>query len=119
MLHIFGTIIVIVLAITGLFQFIKTILRHSINKNNESRIYLIVPLSNEDDTEYTLRSCIYKAEWLMKPHPDRIICIDQGISHNSRKICELLCSKHEYIEIMTTDEFKEELFSIKQQHISR
>ena len=110
MLHTFWQIlynsVVILFAICGFIQVLKSVILRLYKSKGDRTILLIAPFGNNDfDAEYTLRSCIAKIRWTGKSGPQKVICLDAGMNENSKKICELMHKKYEYLEIMSTEEF--------------
>lgn len=99
-------IAVVSFAIFGLIDFYKfvSLALYSPKINNSA---IIVPIGEDSDsTEFLIRSAIAKTRWLGLCKNQQIICLDCGMTDESKEICRHLCEKYPFLSIKNIDELK-------------
>ncbi len=98
MIYSFSLILVILFSIFGIVNLIGDII---IKLNDNKETFVLVANLGKDDynSELTLRNTILKMKWYGKRHISKIIFIDKGMSQETRKLCDELCDKYDFMEI--------------------
>lgn len=97
---------VVSFAIVGIIDLYKTLsLTLYAPKINNSLI--IIPIgSDSNKTEFLIRGAIAKIRWFNISRHQQIVCLDCGMTDESRTICQKLCEQYPFISIKNTEELK-------------
>ncbi|MBE6737622.1 MAG: hypothetical protein E7566_03070 [Ruminococcaceae bacterium] len=113
--NIFLFLFVIILLILGITELIKQIVQKAYKGQNSNPIIIIFPINEAtENIEYTLRSIAAKIRWTGNFTPQKVICLDCGLSESQRKTCEIICKEYGFIELMNKDEFYDYTIKINQ-----
>ena len=109
MIHtIFGILLRIALILFAVWGFIEVmrVITLLITKGRKDNFLLILSpvISNENDTEFNLRSMLCAVKWMGKTRPRRVLILDTDMSESTKKICRLICKEYEYPELVTKEE---------------
>lgn len=100
-------IVVVSFALVGIIDVYKALsLALYCPKINNS--IMILPIGgSSNNTEFIVRGAIAKVRWLSISKNQQIVCLDCGMSDESREICSRLAERYSFISIKTVDELKE------------
>lgn len=109
MLYTICGVVVVSFAVIGIIDVYKTLslAMYSPKINNSIIILPIGPDSG--NTEFIVRCAIAKVRWLNIGKDQQIVCLDCGMSSESREICCKLCEKYPFLSIMTIEELKDKI----------
>ncbi|MDR0404580.1 MAG: hypothetical protein LBH37_02105 [Oscillospiraceae bacterium] len=112
MLGIFCSVFIVILAIIGLIEIFRILVLIAFRAKDESSLIILVPISGHNEkAEFLLRSAVAKLKWLGTIGKQRIICVDNGMDQQTRKICEIIKQEYEFVEICFSNEFEKILKS--------
>lgn len=93
-------------AIIGIAHVALSVIYHCTKNDSADKFLVFVPKNPQSfEAEFVLRNA---AAEINKYGNDisRIICIDNGMSEDAQKQCELICRDYDYVSVMTMSEFK-------------
>ncbi len=103
-------ILMIFLSLVGIISIIRSIIFKIFSPKEDTSVIIISPVGkNSNNAEFILRSWGERLRWSRGSAQDKIICLDAGLDHNTRKICEAVAKEYGNMEIMTCSELKKEL----------
>lgn len=105
-------LIITILCAIGISEIIRMVENRIIKKEN-SHIISIIPLNGHvENVEYIIRSAIAEIDIKKSYNKSNIILINVNIDSETKKICELMCSKFPCITICKKDELTNIIRSI-------
>lgn len=92
-------------AVVGVANIIMSLVYYLTKIKDDSSMLLVIPkIDDQIDAELVLRSAAAKVRRLGKNHPQQVICINDGLDDETKKICEYVCKDYSYIKMMSSDE---------------
>ena len=113
MAYIIFCLVVIFLAIIGFIEVLRHLVARIYKYNSLNTITLIFPDCHlSESTEYNLRSYAERVRWGKNQRSCKTICIFDKLKPEVEHICKLVCSEYEFMEMMSTNEFIDEIKNI-------
>ncbi len=107
MLCIAASVFLLIFAVLGVVYLINEIIFCATSVKNDKNFLLITGLNDDpENAELLLRSAAARMKWLGRGFSSCIICLDNGMNEETRKICEAVCRENEFMEIKTLSEFE-------------
>ncbi|MDR1467609.1 MAG: hypothetical protein LBI55_04280 [Oscillospiraceae bacterium] len=101
-------------AIIGLVEVFRILILMVFRTKDDSSLIILVPISgHNEEAEFLLRSAVAKLKWLGSVGKQRIICIDNGMDSETRRVCEIIEQKYEFIEICFSNELEKKFYHHK------
>lgn len=99
-------LILLFFTLSGVAEFIKTIVLKFYDKQKINS-YIIVKLTKDKQSniEYMLRGLVAKIRWMKKNRPQKIICINYDLEETEKRICEIICSEYDFVELLDKEDF--------------
>lgn len=98
--HVFITI----LAVIGFIETSHRLISLLYKSKDTKSILLVFP--NSDNPEISLRNCVSELKWSCSLRPNKIYCIDNNLSEESKEICRIFCREYDFLEIISIDELQ-------------
>ncbi len=97
-------LVLVFLATVGIIEICRFIIYKIISCNKKINSVLIIPFEGHcEDIEFILRGAKMKTKWLGKNMPAKIICLDNGMDDETRKICKFMCNDSNFFDIGTNN----------------
>lgn len=107
MLCAIGGLLIVLLSMLGIVFLIKEAASLLMREKAGRKILLITHIEdNAEQAELILRSAAAKADWYGEKYSSEIICVDEGLSEETRKICELVCNDYSCLKLKTVQEIQ-------------
>lgn len=91
----------ILLAIVGLVEIIQSAAIYLLGTKNENNFILLIPMKGHvEDAELLIRNAITKMK------NQKIVCLDLDMDDETRKICNIMSTKHRIIHVLNKNELK-------------
>lgn len=102
-----GTILAF-LAIVGAAELLRALTDYMLRPSRGKVAFIVAISGHEEQTEYLLRSLIFKARAVsFLYHKPCIIVVDRGMDDETKKICETLADELGCVEICSDVDFTE------------
>lgn len=90
-------VVLIVLSALIILYLFKNIIDIMNTKEDFGDSIVICFDGHKEDAEFILRKAIIDAKWNNKN--DNIICADNGMDEETRKICQLICKDYKFVHL--------------------
>ncbi len=88
MLGIMLKVLLIVLALIGLLEILRTFIFWMLKTKNPGRLFLVLSFRGHDEqAEIALRSAAERAKWIGENV--QIVCVDLGMDEQTRRVCKM------------------------------
>lgn len=100
-------IIFILLSVAGIVYIWKNFLLFILRNKSDKGAYVIVPINDSCECiEQFVRSTAERTILMGNSKWDKVVCVDYGISDESKKIIEKLCDEYSFLEYMNQKTFE-------------
>ncbi len=107
MLETISTISFVLLAVVGAADLVRFLIYRTLRSKNPGKLYLILTISgHEEGAEVMLTSAIERLKWI-SGEEKKLICIDDGMDEETRKVCGIISAQNPGVEICTPQELAE------------
>lgn len=105
MIHTAFFVLCVALIIIGVTDLIRFVVLSSLKSKDTFDSTTVIPIKGHDEqAEFSLRSAAAKIKWSYSAGDQRLICLDCGMDEETKKICELICSDYEFMDLKKSDE---------------
>ena len=103
-----GEWVLVLLAVIGLSAVCYKLADFLLRPAYQTEMIVILPFSGHvENMEQQLRYYIAKYKKLQKnPEVGWLICLDEGMTEETRHICELVCNDYEFMNLCTVEQLQ-------------
>lgn len=106
-------IILIILATIGLVEIVRAIVFMLFKTREENEIMILVPIyGHNEEAEILLRSAATRVSWFSGLKKQKVVCLDLGMDSETRKICDIISTEYEFMEVYDSEQFEKILKEI-------
>ena len=100
MLEIIGTILLLLFAVLGMAETGRILTAFLLRPKKKGKVSVEVRFcGHNEEAEYILRSAIARMRWMGGREEKEILCIDEGMDPETRKVCEILARRYPIVHI--------------------
>ena len=100
MLEIIGTVLLLFFTVLGIAESGRVLTGFLLRPKKKGKITLEVRFCGHyEEAEYILRSAIARMRWMGGSEEKEILCIDEGMDPETRKVCEILARRYPIVHI--------------------
>lgn len=100
MLEIIGTVLLLFFAVLGIAECCRILTGFLLRPEGKGKVTMRLQFcGHNEEAEYILRSAIARMRWMNGSEEKEILCIDNGMDPETRKICEILAQRYPIVHI--------------------